>query len=86
VIPDAGVWAFGSGGQTSRIIELSYAVFLFSSTVSTGAGSPFEQVRQATEFGARARKSGTTPGPSDLMKRIGEGSTFAGGRRGCCRT
>ena len=81
VIPDAGVWAFQAQvGETSRIVELSYAFFLFRlDSLTPESVPPFEQVRQAAEAEARAVKKWDNARGigADLIKRIGEGSTLS---------
>jgi len=80
VIPDAGVWAFQAQvGETSRITELSYAFFLFRlDSLTPEQVPPFEQVRRAAETEARDQKKwdGARAIGTDLMKRIGEGSSL----------
>ncbi|HXW96065.1 MAG TPA: peptidyl-prolyl cis-trans isomerase [Gemmatimonadales bacterium] len=80
VIPDAGVWAFQAKvGETSRIIEVSYAYFLFRLDSLQAEGvPPFERVKDAVALAVQnqkkfevARKIG-----ADLLKRIAEGSTL----------
>ena len=80
VIPDAGVWAFQAEvGETGRIIELSYAFFLFRlDSLLPERVPPFQEVRAAVEGAAREQKKwevARTIG-SDLMKRLGEGSSL----------
>jgi peptidyl-prolyl cis-trans isomerase D len=80
VIPDAGVWAFQAKvGETSRIVEVSYAYFLFrlDSLYPEGV-PPFEKIQGAVAMAARnakkldaARAIGV-----DLIKRMNEGSTL----------
>ena len=80
VIPDAGVWAFQAEvGETGRIIELSYAFFLFRlDSLLPERVPPFQEVRAAVESAAREQKKwevARTIG-ADLMKRLGEGSSL----------
>jgi len=80
VIPDAGVWAFQAQvGETGRIIELSYAFFLFRlDSLLPERVPPFQEVRAAAESAAREQKKwevARTIG-ADLMKRLGEGSSL----------
>ena len=80
VIPDAGVWAFQAQvGETGRIIELSYAFFLFRlDSLAPEQVPPFQDVRPAVERAAREQKKwevARTIG-ADLMKRLGEGSSL----------
>jgi peptidyl-prolyl cis-trans isomerase D len=80
VIPDAGVWAFQAQvGETGRIIELSYAFFLFRlDSLIPEQVPPFRDVRAAAEDAVREQKKwevARTIG-ADLMKRIGEGSSL----------
>jgi peptidyl-prolyl cis-trans isomerase D len=81
VIPDAGVWAFQAKvGETSRIVEVSYAYFLFRLDSLRPEGvPPLDQVQDAVTYAVRnlrkfevSRKIG-----ADLLKRIREGSTLA---------
>ena len=80
VIPDAGIWAFQAKvGETSRIIEVSYADFLFRLDSLQPAGiPPFEQVKNAATIAARDEKKweGARQVAADLAKRISEGSTL----------
>ena len=80
VIPDAGVWAFQAQvGETGRIIELSYAFFLFRlDSLIPEQVPPFRDARAAAEDAVREQKKwevARTIG-ADLMKRIGEGSSL----------
>jgi peptidyl-prolyl cis-trans isomerase D len=80
LIPDAGVWAFQAQvGETGRIIELSYAFFLFRlDSLIPERVPPFQEVRAAVEIAARDQKKwdvARTIG-ADLMKRLGEGSSL----------
>jgi peptidyl-prolyl cis-trans isomerase D len=81
VVPDAGLWAFqAKPGETSRIIEVSYAYFLFRlDSVHAEGVPPFEQVRGAVEQAAKSAKKFEAARSigEDLLKRVGEGSTLA---------
>ncbi len=81
MIPDAGVWAFQARpGETGRIVELSYAYFLFRLDSVTPEGvPPFEEVKAAAASAARNEKKweGARAIAGDLAKRIAEGSTLA---------
>jgi peptidyl-prolyl cis-trans isomerase D len=81
LVPDAGVWAFqAKPGETGRVIETSYAYFLFRLDSTQAGGTPsFETVKEAATIAARqegkrvlARQVG-----ADLIKRIAEGSSIA---------
>ncbi|HWA59429.1 MAG TPA: peptidyl-prolyl cis-trans isomerase [Gemmatimonadales bacterium] len=80
VIPDAGIWAFQARpGETGRIIELSYAYFLFRLDSLQQEGiPPFEQIKQSVQVAAaNDRKKELAKGvAADLTKRIAEGSTL----------
>lgn len=80
VIPDAAIWAFqAKPGETGRIIELTYAYFLFRLDSLTPGGVPaFESIKEAAASAARnARKwEGARAIAADLTKRVGEGSTL----------
>lgn len=80
VVPDAGVWAFQARpGETSRIVEVSYAYFLFRlDSLQEEGVPPLDRIKDAVAGGVRdekkrelARGIGT-----DLVRRIGEGSTL----------
>jgi peptidyl-prolyl cis-trans isomerase D len=81
LVPDAGIWAFqAKPGETSRIIEVSYAYFLFrlDSLHATGV-PPFEQVRGAVTqaaLGAKKFEAARTVA-TDLLKRVSAGNTLA---------
>lgn len=80
VIPDAGIWAFQARvGETSRIIEVSYAYFLFRLDSLQPAGvPPYEKIQGAVAMDARNAKKVDAARAigSDLLKRISEGSTL----------
>jgi peptidyl-prolyl cis-trans isomerase D len=80
VIPDAGVWAFrAKPGETSEIIELSYADFLFRlDSLQPEGVPPLEKIKPAVASSARnARKlDGARKVGENLLKRIREGSTL----------
>lgn len=81
VVPDAGVWAFQAKvGETGRIVEVSYAYFLFRLDSLHAEGiPPFESIRSAVTIAARDRKKweGARAVAADVEKRIREGSTLA---------
>jgi peptidyl-prolyl cis-trans isomerase D len=80
VIPDAGVWAFqAKQGETSRIIEVSYAYFLFRLDSLRAEGvPPFEAIKGSVEIAARNSKKREQARviAQDLERRIKEGSTL----------
>ncbi len=80
VVPDAGVWAFqAKPGETGRIIEVSYAYFLFRLDSLHAEGvPPFERIRDAVGLAAsNARKQELAKGVADnVAKRLAEGSTL----------
>ncbi len=80
VIPDAAVWAFQAKvGETSRIVEVSYADFLFRLDSLTPEGvPPYEDVKDAALIEARNNKKWDVARTiaTDLTKRISEGSTL----------
>jgi peptidyl-prolyl cis-trans isomerase D len=81
VIPDAGIWAFqAKPGETGRIVEVSYAYFLFRlDSLQPEGVPPFEKVKDAVAFAARNVKKfevARTIG-ADLLKRVAGGSTLA---------
>ncbi len=80
VVPDAGVWAFqAKPGETGRIIETTYAYFLFRLDSLRAEGVPaFEAIKGAVTFAARDKKKWTAARgiATDLEKRLGEGSTL----------
>jgi peptidyl-prolyl cis-trans isomerase D len=81
VIPDAGVWAFQAKvGETSRIVEVSYAYFLFRlDSLQPEGVPPFERIKDAVAIAARTAKKADAARAigMDLIKRINEGSTLA---------
>ncbi len=81
VVPDAGVWAFqAKPGETGRIIETSYAYFLFRLDSLQAEGlPPFEQIQSSVELAARqdAKRVAAKAIGADLVKRIAEGSTLS---------
>jgi len=81
VVPDAGVWAFqAQPGETSRIVEVPYAYFLFRlDSVRPEGVPPFETIRGGVEAAAREdRKMALARQVADdLAKRLTEGSTLA---------
>lgn len=80
VIPDAGVWAFqAKQGETGRIIEVSYAYFLFRLDSLDAEGIPaFEKIKQSVTIAAtNAKKEELVKGVSDnVARRLAEGSTL----------
>jgi len=80
VVPDAGVWAFrAKPGETSRIIEVSYAYFLFRvDSLQPEGVRPFEAIKQSVAIAASIdRKQKLAKGVADsLAKRLGEGSSL----------
>lgn len=81
VVPDAGIWAFQAKvGETGRIVEVSYAYFLFRlDSLHADGVPPFESIKGAVTIAARDKKKweGARAVATDLVKRIGEGSTLA---------
>jgi peptidyl-prolyl cis-trans isomerase D len=81
VLPDAGVWAFQAKvGETGRIVEVSYAYFLFRLDSLHAEGvPPFEAIKGAVTIAARDKKKweGARAVATDLVKRIGEGSSLS---------
>ncbi len=80
VVPDAGVWAFqAKPGETSRIVEVSYAYFLFRlDSLEPEGVRPFEKIKQSVALAATTdRKTELAKGVADsLAKRLAEGSTL----------
>ena len=80
LIPDAGVWAFqAKPGETSRIVEVSYAYFLFRLDSLHAEGvPPFDQIKNAaTRATIEARKQDLAKSiVDDFQKRLSEGSTL----------
>jgi peptidyl-prolyl cis-trans isomerase D len=81
VVPDAGVWAFRARpGETSRIVEVSYAYFLFRLDSLRPEGvPPLAQIRPAVELAVRNEKKREAARrlAQDVSKRLAEGSTLA---------
>lgn len=81
VVPDAGVWAFqAQPGETSRIVEVPYAFFLFRlDSVRPEGVPPFEAIRGAVEVAAREERKMALARQvaDDLARRLGEGSSMA---------
>jgi peptidyl-prolyl cis-trans isomerase D len=81
LVPDAGLWAFQAKvGETSRLIETSYAFFLFRLDSTKAEGMPpFEEIKDAATFAARqeAKRAIAKTIGADLIKRIDEGSSLA---------
>jgi peptidyl-prolyl cis-trans isomerase D len=81
VVPDAGIWAFQAKvGETSRIVEVSYAYFLFRLDSLQAEGvPPLDKVKDAVASAARNRKKFEAARAigADLLKRVREGSTLA---------
>lgn len=80
VIPDAGVWAFqAKPGETGRIIEVTYAYFLFRLDSLDAEGvPPFEKIKQSVAIAAStAQKEVLAKNVADdVAKRMAEGSTL----------
>ena len=80
VIPDAGLWAFEAKvGETGRIVEVSYAYFLFRLDSLHAEGiPPFESIKGGVTIAARDNKKveAAKAVATDLVKRMGEGSTL----------
>jgi peptidyl-prolyl cis-trans isomerase D len=80
VVPDAGVWAFqAKPGETGRIVEVSYAYFLFRLDSLQAEGvPPFDQIKESVTLAAtNARKRELARGVADnVAKRLAEGSTL----------
>jgi peptidyl-prolyl cis-trans isomerase D len=81
VVPDAGVWAFqAKPGETGRLVEVSYAYFLFrlDSVVAEGT-PPYERIRGAVMLAARndGKAAKARLIAEDLGKRLAEGSSLA---------
>ncbi|MFN8650448.1 MAG: peptidylprolyl isomerase [Gemmatimonadales bacterium] len=81
VIPDAGVWAFqAKPGETGRIIEVTYAYFLFRLDSLQADGVPaFESIKSSVALAAATeKKKDAAKGVADnVSKRLAEGSTLA---------
>jgi peptidyl-prolyl cis-trans isomerase D len=80
VIPEAGVWAFeAKPGETSRVVELSYAfqVFRLDSTQAEGV-PPLDRIHDAVADAVRNSKKPEAAKTivAALAKRVGEGSTL----------
>jgi peptidyl-prolyl cis-trans isomerase D len=80
VIPDAGIWAFqAKPGETGRIIELSYAYFLFRlDSLHADGVPPFDQIKQSVTVAAtnaRKRELAKTVA-ENVSRRLTEGSTL----------
>jgi len=80
VVPDAGVWAFqAEPGETSPVIEVDYAFFVFRLDSVTPEGvPPFEELKEEVALVARdARKVERARAVAeDLLRRVKEGSTL----------
>lgn len=80
VIPDAGIWAFqAQPGETGRIIELTYAYFLFRLDSLDAEGvPPFDKIKSSVAIAAsNAKKEELAKGIADnVAKRLAEGSTL----------
>jgi hypothetical protein len=74
------VWAFqAKPGETSRIVEVSYAYFLFRlDSLEPEGVRPFEKIKQSVALAATTdRKTELAKGVADsLAKRLAEGSTL----------
>lgn len=79
-IPEAGLWAFqAKPGETSRVIEVSYAYFLFRlDSVQAGGIPPLDQIRPGVEFAARGAKKPELAKPivEQLSARLKQGATL----------
>jgi peptidyl-prolyl cis-trans isomerase D len=81
MVPDAGIWAFqAKPGETGRIVEVSYAYFLFRlDSLQQEGVPPFETIKDAVTYAVRDAKKfevARTIG-ADLVQRISHGSTLA---------
>jgi peptidyl-prolyl cis-trans isomerase D len=80
VVPDAGVWAFqAKPGETSRIIEVSYAYFLFRlDSLQPEGVPPLDKITAAVTAAVRDEKKRELARGigADLLRRIGEGSSL----------
>ncbi|HEY7027423.1 MAG TPA: peptidyl-prolyl cis-trans isomerase [Gemmatimonadales bacterium] len=80
VIPEASVWAFkAKQGETSRVIELSYAYMLFRlDSLHAERVPPLDQIHGAVEIAARNAKKPEMAKSvvNDMSKRLSEGSTL----------
>lgn len=80
VVPDAGVWAFqAKPGETSRIVEVSYAYFLFRlDSLQPEGVPPLEKISEAVDAAVRDEKKRELARGigADLLRRISEGSTL----------
>ncbi len=81
VVPDAGVWAFrAKPGETSRIIEVPYAYFLFRlDSLQAEGAPPLDRIKEAVAAAVRDQKKRDLARGigADLVRRIGEGSTLS---------
>jgi peptidyl-prolyl cis-trans isomerase D len=79
VVPDAGVWAFqAKRGETGRIVEVSYAYFLFRlDSLDLEGVPPFEKIKSSVALAAsNARKAELAKSVADnFAKRVAEGSS-----------
>jgi peptidyl-prolyl cis-trans isomerase D len=80
VIPEASVWAFkAKQGETSRVIELSYAYMLFRvDSLHADRVPPLDQIHGSVEIAARNAKKPEMAKAvvNDMSKRLSEGSTL----------
>jgi peptidyl-prolyl cis-trans isomerase D len=81
VVPDGGVWAFEARvGETSRVVETSYAYWLFRlDSLQVGGVPPLAKIRPTVEIGARDAKKwiAARDMAKDLLKRVSEGTPLA---------
>jgi peptidyl-prolyl cis-trans isomerase D len=80
VVPEAAVWAFkAKEGETSRVIELSYAYMLFRlDSLHADRVPTLDQIHGAVEIAARNAKKPEMAKAvvNDMSKRLAEGSTL----------
>jgi parvulin-like peptidyl-prolyl isomerase len=81
VVPDGGVWAFEARvGETSRVIETSYAYWVFRlDSLQPGGVPPLDRIRPAVETAARDARKWTVAEDiaKNLEKRVSEGTPLA---------
>ena len=81
VVPDAGLWAFGTKpGHTSQVIETPFAFYVFRLDSLQAAGvPPLGQVRQAVAYLARGEKKTELARKlaQDYQKRVQAGGAMA---------
>lgn len=85
VIPDAGVWAFqAETGETSPVIEVDYAYFVFRlDSLQPEGVPPFEAIRAEVEIAARDEQkiARARSVAEDLERRVREGSPLEQGAK-----